>query len=129
MSFLRTVVVLVVHRYFKNAASLLNIVPGITGRMPGGVAIGNLGLWLISCILGLNRRERRQYSFSIIAINASSLLNVVPGMAGRMPGGVAIGNLGLWLVSCILGLNRRERWYSFSNVAINAASILNVVPF
>jgi RNase H-fold protein (predicted Holliday junction resolvase) len=85
--------------------------------MPVGVAIGNLGLWLVSCILGLNRRERH-YSFSIVAIDASSLLNVVPGMAGRMPVGVAIGNLGLWLVSGILGINRRERWqYSFSNVA------------
>jgi hypothetical protein len=78
-----------------------------------GIAIGNLELWLVSCILGLNRRERR-YSFRIVAIDAASLLNNAPGMARRTHG-VAIGNLGLWLVSCILGLNRRERRYSFSN--------------
>jgi hypothetical protein len=113
-AFLRKVVILVTYWYFKNDASLLNVVPGTAGRTHG-VAIGDLGLWLVSCDLGLNRRERR-YSFSNVAINAASILNVVPGTAGRTHG-VAIGDLGLWLVSHALGLNRRERRYSFGNVA------------
>jgi hypothetical protein len=65
MAFLRKVVVLVVHLYFKNDASLLNIVPGTAGHTHG-IAIGDLGLWVVSRDLGLNRRERR-YSFGNIA--------------------------------------------------------------
>ena len=119
---LRKVVVLVVHRYFKNDASLLNVVPGTAGRMHG-IPIGDLGLWLVSCILGLNTRRERRYSFSKVAIDAASILNVVPGTAGHTHG-IAIGDLGLWLISRILGLNRRERWYSFGNVAIVDTLIL-----
>jgi hypothetical protein len=87
-----------------------------------GVASHDLGLWLVSHDLGLNRRER-WCSFSNVAIDAASLLNVVLGTAGCTHG-VASCDLGLWLVSCDLGLNRRERQYSFSNVAIIDAVIL-----
>jgi hypothetical protein len=121
MAFLRIEVILVVHRYFKNDASLHNVVSGTAGRTHG-IAIHDLGLWLVSRDLGLNRREI-WHSFRNVAIDAASLLSVVPGTAGRTHG-VAIRDLGLWLVSRDLGLTRRERQYSFSNVAIVDAVVL-----
>jgi hypothetical protein len=53
--------------YFKNGASLPNVVPGTAGRTHG-VASSDLGLGMVSHNLGLNRRERCQ-SFSNAAIN------------------------------------------------------------
>jgi hypothetical protein len=53
--------------YFKNGASLPNVVPGTAG-CTHGIASHDLGLGVVSHDPGLNRRERCQ-SFSKVAIN------------------------------------------------------------
>ena len=58
--------------YFKNGASLPNVVPGTAG-CTHGVASRDLGLGVVSRDLGLNRRER-WYSFSNVAIDDAVIL-------------------------------------------------------
>jgi hypothetical protein len=66
--FLRKIVVVIIHGYLKNGASLPNVIPGAAAPMHG----------VASRDPGLNRRERRQ-SFSNIAIN-----DVTPNMVFLM---------------------------------------------
>ena len=58
--------------YFKNGASLPNVVPGTAG-CTHGIASRDLGLGMVSHDLGLNRRERC-YSFSNVAIDDAVIL-------------------------------------------------------
>jgi hypothetical protein len=65
-------IIIVVHGYFKNGASLPYVIPGTAGHTHG-VASRDLGLGMVSRDLGLDRRER-QYSISNIAIDDAVIL-------------------------------------------------------
>jgi hypothetical protein len=65
-------IVVVVHHYFTNGASLPDVLPGTVGRMHG-ISGRDLGLGMVSHDLGLNRRKR-WYSFSNLAIDDAVIL-------------------------------------------------------